>query len=135
VSSATLGKLELFEADLLTDGSFDEAVSGAQYVFHTASPFFIKASMCTHAMHRAIFACSWPAVRGRVDKAGQIIKAGRLLQPENDPHKELIEPAVHGTKNLLQSVAKSKATIKRVVLTSSVAGRPQNTSLLHACAL
>ena len=45
-----------------------------------------------------------------------------LLQPDSDPHKELIEPAVHGTKNVLQSVARSKNTAKRVVLTSSVAG-------------
>ena len=50
-----------------------------------------------------------------------------LLQPENDPHKELIEPAVHGTKNVLQSVARSKNTVKRVVLTSSVAGMPRDT--------
>lgn len=38
------GSLELFEADLLTDGSFDAAVKGAHYVFHAASPFFIKVS-------------------------------------------------------------------------------------------
>jgi nucleoside-diphosphate-sugar epimerase len=83
LAAALPGRLELFEADLLTDGTFDDAVSGAHYVFHTASPFFIK--------------------------------------PDNDPHKELIEPAVHGTKNVLQSVARSKDTVKRVVLTSSVA--------------
>ncbi len=34
--------MELFEADLLQDGSFDAAVAGADYVFHTASPFFIE---------------------------------------------------------------------------------------------
>lgn len=43
-SSDHAGTLELFEADLLTDGSFDEAVKGAHYVFHTASPFFIEVS-------------------------------------------------------------------------------------------
>lgn len=32
--------LKLFEADLLKLGSFDEAVAGCEYVFHTASPFF-----------------------------------------------------------------------------------------------
>jgi len=36
--------------------------------------------------------------------------------------KELIEPAVNGTKNVLGSVSKHKGTIKRVVLTSSFAG-------------
>ena len=37
--------------------------------------------------------------------------------------KELIEPALNGTKNVLGSVAKTKGTIKRVVLTSSFAGK------------
>ena len=32
-------KLQLFEADLLETGSFDACVSGADVVFHTASPF------------------------------------------------------------------------------------------------
>jgi nucleoside-diphosphate-sugar epimerase len=55
-----------------------------------------------------------------------------LLQPDSDPHKELIEPAVHGTKNVLQSVARSKSTVKRVVLTSSVAGALWNASTWQA---
>ena len=32
-------RLELFEANLLTPGSYDECLQGATYVFHTASPF------------------------------------------------------------------------------------------------
>jgi len=35
--------------------------------------------------------------------------------------KDLIDPAVNGTKNVLGSVSKEKSTIKRVVLTSSFA--------------
>src|SRR5205823_12929193 len=35
------GRLELFEADLLADGSFDEAMKGCEAVFHVASPFFM----------------------------------------------------------------------------------------------
>ncbi|MCX5047930.1 MULTISPECIES: NAD-dependent epimerase/dehydratase family protein [unclassified Streptomyces] len=35
------GRLELFEADLLVDGSFDEAMEGCGVVFHVASPFFM----------------------------------------------------------------------------------------------
>lgn len=83
LAKALPGTLELFEADLLQEGSFDEAVKGADVVFHTASPFFIE----------------W----------------------KEDPHKELIEPAVHGTKNLLSSVVKHKDSVKRVIVTSSVA--------------
>ncbi|WP_031481583.1 NAD-dependent epimerase/dehydratase family protein [Streptomyces bicolor] len=33
------GRLTLFEADLLTEGSFNEAMSGCRVVFHVASPF------------------------------------------------------------------------------------------------
>ncbi|PAZ15571.1 cinnamyl alcohol dehydrogenase [Streptomyces sp. SA15] len=35
------GRLALFEADLLREGSFDEALSGCRVVFHVASPFFM----------------------------------------------------------------------------------------------
>eukprot|EP01125_Pyxidicula_operculata_P017633 TRINITY_DN61_c3_g1_i1.p1 TRINITY_DN61_c3_g1~~TRINITY_DN61_c3_g1_i1.p1 ORF type:complete len:338 (-),score=86.55 TRINITY_DN61_c3_g1_i1:102-1115(-) len=38
-----------------------------------------------------------------------------------DPTRDLIEPAVNGTKNVLSAVAKSKDTVKLVVVTSSVA--------------
>lgn len=83
LADALPGSLELFEADLLKEGSFDAAVKGAKYVMHTASPFV----------------SSW----------------------ENP--KWVVDTAVNGTKNLLNSVAKGK-TIKRVVLTSSCAGDP-----------
>jgi len=36
--AAETGKLELFEADLMKEGSFDEAIKGCQSVIHTASP-------------------------------------------------------------------------------------------------
>ncbi|MGW2047419.1 NAD-dependent epimerase/dehydratase family protein [Streptomyces sp. NPDC001858] len=35
------GRLDLFEADLLTEGSFDEAMKGCTVVFHVASPFLM----------------------------------------------------------------------------------------------
>ena len=34
-------RLELFEADLLREGSFDDAVNGCDYVLHVASPFVL----------------------------------------------------------------------------------------------
>jgi nucleoside-diphosphate-sugar epimerase len=78
----TEGELSVFEADLLSPGSFDAAVKGADYVMHTASPFFL-------------------------DDGG-------------DPQKNLVDPAVKGTKNVLEAVNRS-ASVKRVVLTSSIA--------------
>ena len=64
-------------------------MQGADFVFHTASPF---------------------------------------IREVTDPQKQLIGPAVNGTKNVLSSVAKHKDTIKRVVLTSSFA-----CELLYTC--
>jgi nucleoside-diphosphate-sugar epimerase len=35
------GRLSLFEADLLAEGAFDEAMAGCRVVFHVASPFLM----------------------------------------------------------------------------------------------
>jgi len=76
------GTLKIFEADLIKSGSFDQAIEGADYVIHTASPFSVDLSL--------------------------------------DPKKDLLEPAVQGTVNVLEGVNRSK-TVRRVVLTSSLA--------------
>jgi nucleoside-diphosphate-sugar epimerase len=75
------GRLLLFKADLLDQGSYAEAMAGCKYVFHTASPFVTKVK---------------------------------------DPRKELIEPAVAGTRNVLEEASRTPS-VQRVVLTSSVA--------------
>lgn len=75
------GTLELWEADLMMSGSFDEAATGCDTIVHMASPFTLQFK---------------------------------------DPQKELIEPALNGTKNVLNAATKS-GTVKKVVLTSSVA--------------
>jgi nucleoside-diphosphate-sugar epimerase len=82
ISAGSKGKLQLFEADLLKKGSFNDAVAGCELVIHTASPFFITG-----------------------------IK---------DAQKQLVEPALEGTRNVLESV-NADGGVKRVVLTSSVA--------------
>ncbi|KAG2451353.1 hypothetical protein HYH02_003957 [Chlamydomonas schloesseri] len=38
-------RLKLFKADLLVEGSFDAAISGCEYVLHTASPFNMKVQL------------------------------------------------------------------------------------------
>lgn len=88
LANALPGTLDLYEADLLKEGEFDDVVKGADFVLHTASPFFTETS---------------------------------------DPQKDLIDPAVKGTTTVLHSAG--KAGIKRVVLTSSVAG--QHDVLVH----
>lgn len=42
------GHLKLFRADLLTPGSFDEAMRGCELVMHTASPFIISGFKDAH---------------------------------------------------------------------------------------
>ena len=74
------GTLDIYEADLLIPGAYDEAARGCTGVMHIASPFTLRFK---------------------------------------DPVKELIEPAIKGTENVLQA-ASASGTVKKVVLTSSV---------------
>ncbi|MGW0826150.1 NAD-dependent epimerase/dehydratase family protein [Streptomyces sp. NPDC002845] len=76
------GRLTLFEADLLTEGSFDEALRGCTTVFHVASPFF-------------------------------------MVEKIKDGHRDMVDPALLGTRNVLASVERTP-TVKKLVLTSTV---------------
>jgi nucleoside-diphosphate-sugar epimerase len=71
------GKLKVFEADLLKNGSFENAMKDCELIFHTASPFKISNT--------------------------------------NDPQKELIDPALEGTQNVLNSANKTPS-IKQIIL-------------------
>jgi len=81
LASKSKGKIVYFKADLLKEGSYDEAMKGCELIFHTASPF---------------------------------------TSNFKDPQKDLVDPALNGTKNVLASVNRT-ASVKRVVLTSSCA--------------
>ena len=81
IADASPGKIRFFKADLLQDGSYDEAMAGCGVVFHTASPFTIDVK---------------------------------------DPQAELIDPAVNGTRNVLEAANRTDS-VTRVVLTSSCA--------------
>lgn len=88
-------RLELVEADLLVEGSFDAALVGSEYVMHVASPYFLEAG---------------------------------------DPQRDLVDPAVNGTLGVLRA-ALATPTVKRVVLTSSIAaslGRPKPHAITEA---
>ncbi len=75
------GEIKFFRADLLSEGSYDEAMKDCELVIHTASPFFLNVK---------------------------------------DPQKDLVDPALNGTRNVLNSVNRTES-VKRVVLTSSCA--------------
>lgn len=81
IAAKAPGTIRYYQADLLDEGSYADAMAGCQIVFHTASPFKIDVI---------------------------------------DPQKELIEPALWGTRNVLEEVNRTPS-VKRVVLTSSCA--------------
>lgn len=81
IAEQSKGTIKYFKADLLEEGSFDEAVKGCELVYHTASPFSLNVA---------------------------------------DPQKDLVDPALKGTRNVLNAATKS-GTVKRVVVTSSCA--------------
>lgn len=73
-------RLALVSAELLAEGSYNEAITGCDGVIHTASPYVINVK---------------------------------------DPQRDLVDPAVKGTLNVLRSA--KAAGVRRVVLTSSMA--------------
>jgi len=75
------GSIEIWEADLLKEGSYDKAAEGADAIIHVASPFKIRV---------------------------------------RDAQTELIDPALMGTRNVLEAANRS-TTVKKVLVTSSVA--------------
>lgn len=81
IATKSEGALEIWEADLLKEGSYEKAAEGAEAVIHMASPFTLRFK---------------------------------------DAQKDLVDPAVKGTRNVLSAANKS-GTVKKVVLTSSVA--------------
>lgn len=81
IAAKAPGTIKYFQADLLKEGSYEEAMRGCEIVIHTASPF---------------------------------------TSNFKDPQKELIDPAVKGTANVLNQATKT-SSVKRVVLTSSCA--------------
>jgi len=80
LANETPGTLELWEADLLKEGSFDAAANGSAAIIHMASPFTLRFK---------------------------------------DAQKDLINPALQGTKNVLNAANRS-GTVKKVILTSSI---------------
>ncbi|KAG8495220.1 hypothetical protein CXB51_012855 [Gossypium anomalum] len=95
-------RLKLFKANLLEEGSFDSGVEGCDGVFHTASPFYHDVT------------------DPQVDVEFFTYMINPLVSTA-----ELLDPAVKGTLNVLNSCANTPS-VKRVVLTSSIAAVTYN---------
>ena len=113
LGAALPGRLTLMEANLLQDGSFDEVVKGATYVFHTASPVILGS--LTDPQRDLVS----PLLAPGGGTAGSV---GVNIGVTEGTVGTQVDPAVKGTTTVLESVAKNLDTVKKVILTSSMAG-------------
>jgi nucleoside-diphosphate-sugar epimerase len=81
MADRSAGAIRFFEADLLDQGSYGDAMAGCRILLHTASPFTTSVS---------------------------------------DPQRELVDPALLGTRNVLAEADRTPS-VRRIVLTSSCA--------------
>jgi len=65
-----------------------------------------------------------------VDCVGVIHTASPVIFNVTDPENQLLQPAIRGTLNVLESVKKKGSSVKRVVLTSSMAASGHNFGVL-----
>ncbi|EMS53116.1 Bifunctional dihydroflavonol 4-reductase/flavanone 4-reductase [Triticum urartu] len=111
--------LELVRADLLEEGSFDDAVMACEGVFHTASPIITNAdskACYTNYDHFTAHLLFFPILEGK-DVLWWWVLIGRHVIPLQS-QEEMLDSAINGTLNVLRS-CKKNPFLKRVVLTSS----------------
>ncbi|KAG2377525.1 hypothetical protein C9374_009041 [Naegleria lovaniensis] len=76
--NATRENLKLFKADLLEEGSFDEAISQSQYVIHTACPFYLTPTLeSAQDAEEKLFI---PAVSGTRNVLNSVKKYGQHIK-------------------------------------------------------
>ena len=117
------GTLELQVADLLTS-SFDEAVKGgARHRQPVRRPCACQYPGRHHskALH---LPCSGPDSTLRAGCRFVFHLASPVLAPNPDsPMESQVQPALSGTRNVLEAVGRAQG-VQRVVLTSSTSGAP-----------
>ena len=64
-------RLELMQAELLTEGSYDEAIAGCEYIMHTASPYVLDVKDSQHDLVD-------PALKGTLNVMQACVKAGSV---------------------------------------------------------
>lgn len=89
-----IGNLELREADLLKEGSFDDIISGVDYVFHTASPFFSDPEDAQRDLVSLPLLCITLWASEPSNKSGAYAAKGILLSllPPTSPFSQLLLP-------------------------------------------
>lgn len=114
-------RLQLVRADLLEEGSFDDAVMACDGVFHTASPVITKSDskacqtpILTTALSLETEGFSSCMLYAASESLATEIYRCHFLQ------EEMLDSAINGTLNVLRS-CKKNPSLKRVVLTSSSA--------------
>ncbi|KAK7841420.1 tetraketide alpha-pyrone reductase 1, partial [Quercus suber] len=90
-------RLRLVKADLMEEGSFDDAIMGCHGVFHTASPVLKPSSDAKACSHLTLYI---------------------YIYILSSLHAEILDPAIEGTLNVLRS-CKKNPSLRRVILTSS----------------
>ena len=97
--------------DVTKDGAFDEAVKDVDAIAYTASPFHHHKSTNPEGMPYFL----------------------RVLTMfgAQDTHTDLIIPAVRGTTSILNSALRHGNTLKRLILTSSIATVREDTTAPH----
>ncbi|KAL5980148.1 hypothetical protein ACLOJK_036615 [Asimina triloba] len=125
-------RLQLVKADLMKEGSFDEAVMGCEGVFHTASPVIGQADpkACSTEFNY-LFMCVDKFIIGtkfyflgmacpltELFKGIKMSAYSKRSDRSDKREVEILDPAIKGTLNILSS-CKKNPYLKRVVLTSS----------------
>jgi dihydroflavonol-4-reductase len=105
-------KLELVQADLNSDAGWEEAVRGATYILHVASPFPMNSPKVRRG---ATAAASWGRTRCHLPSP---LTRRCVAQ---DLERDLYGPAIEGTKRVLRFAAAADPRPRRVVVTSSTA--------------
>ncbi len=123
------GSLHLFSADLEKADSFDDALSGATHVLHTAASVTLTADgqFARRLGTISIVSCCLPFVR--VEYGPNTCSCAKLASA--DPQRQIVDVTVNGVRNVLQSCrrAAKQGTFKRFILTSSIAAVEEKTRL------
>ncbi|RVW94713.1 Dihydroflavonol 4-reductase [Vitis vinifera] len=119
-SWSSCDRLRLFKADLLNEGSFDEAVKGCNGVYHVAASMEFNVMATENIGNAPLNYFSITSIGMKSGAEMKVFDDSSLFELEEAyVQSNIIDPAIKGTLNLLKACLKSK-TVERVVFTSSI---------------